>query len=274
MSKTYIGLVGKNCMIDKIYIGEPNKQIARMVKKAYIGDQNNKARLVFLFVSWTYSSPTLQSTHSGQTGSIYGYSNFEFDDQTGYFTLLGPKSEYSLDSLYSSGRYIYISAYHATGLHYMTLQKVSDKTTDSSYTYDVWTMKKSFGTDDTRYEENDTVIGYTSITKGGSASGPTFGLSGRFDTEFFEQFGDTGGKYYIKDPSEPGYYEYTVTYNPSTWSYTQSYVYYYPVQSTETFASRQSTGWNASSDMYRANETVVSTETYTVETYKISAIEN
>jgi hypothetical protein len=142
------------------------------------------------------------------------------------------------------------------------------------YTYDIWAMTKSIGEDKTRYEENDIVTGYTSLTKGSNASGPTFNLSGYFNTEFFEQFGEEGGKYYTKSSSEPGYCEWTVTYNPSNWGYTQSYIYHYPVQSSETFSSKQSTGWNATKDVYMGNEVVGSKSTYTVDTYRIKAIEN
>jgi hypothetical protein len=274
MSKTYFSPSGKACVVEKIYIGDPATSVARVVQKAYIGDSNNKAQLVFVFAPWYYSDPILQSTNTGQTGSISGYSDFQFDDQTGYFTLLGSKSTYNLANLYVNGNYVYTGAYHATGLHYMTLQKVVDKASVPTYTYDVWTMATKTGEDNLRYEENDIVTGYTSITKGGNASGPTFNLSGAFNTEFFEQFGDEGGTYYTKSSSEAGYREYTVTYNPSNWSYTQSYVYHYPVKSSTTFATRQSTGWNTNKSVYTANETVGSQTTYTVNTYKIEAVEN
>ena len=274
MSKAYISPSGKAYEVDKIYLGDPTKSIARVVQKVYVGDNNSKARLVYVFAPWSYSDPVLYSTSTGQVGSISGYGDFHFDNQTGYFTLLGSKTTYDLGSLYTSGKYVYTSTYHATGLQYMTLQRVVNKTSTPTYTYDVWAMAKENFTDNVRYEENDTVVGYTSITKGGNTSGPTFTLSGRFDTEFYEQFGEDGGKYYIKNSSDPGYYEYTVTYNPSTWNYSQTYVYYYPVRSSETFADRQSTGWNVSKDIYIANETVGSKYTYTVDTYKITATEN
>lgn len=274
MSKAYISSSEKNYLVDKIYIGDPNQSVARMVKKAYIGDENNIAQLVFIFALWYYSDPVLYSTSTGQTGSISGYSDFYFDDETGYFTILGSKSTYYLSDLYSSGNYVYIDSHHTTGLHYMTLQKVIDKTSVPTYTYDIWAMDKKIGEDKTRYEENDIVVGYTSITKGGNASGPTFNLSGYFNTEFYEQFGEEGGTYYTKSSSEPGYRKYTVTYNPSNWGYTQSYIHYYPVKSSETFATRQSTGWNANKDIYMNNETVGSKNTYTVATYRITAIEN
>ena len=274
MSKTYISASEKNYLVDKIYIGDPNQSVARMVKKVYIGDENNIARLVFIYAPWYYSDPVLYSTNAGQVGSISGYSNFQFDDETVYFTLLGSKSMHYLGDLYSNGNYIYTDIYHATGMHYMTLQKVVDKSSIPTYTYDIWAMDQKIGEDKTRYEENDTVVGYTSITKGGNTSGPTFNLSGYFNTEFYEQFGEEGGIYYTKSSSEPGYRKYTVTYNPSNWSYTQSYIYYYPVKSSETFATRQSTGWNANKDVYINNETIGSKTTYTVETYRITAIEN
>lgn len=274
MSKTYISPAGKACEVEKIYIGDPTASIARTVKKVYVGDENNRARLVFVFAPWSYSNPVLHSSIAGQVGTISGHNSFEFDDQTGYFTLLGSKVTYDLASLYASGSSVYTGAYHATGLYYMTLQKVVDKASVPTYTYDIWAMDKKIGTDPFRYEENDIVTGYASITKGGNASGPTFNLSGHFDTEFYEQFGEEGGTYYTKSSSEPGYREYTVTYNPSNWGYTQSYVYHYPVKSSETFATRQSTGWNANKDIYMANETVGSKSTYTVDTYQITAIEN
>ena len=274
MSKTYISPVDKAYGVEKIYIGDPNTSVARAVKKAYIGDLNGIARLIFMFAAWSYGQPKLSATATGQTDSISGYSNFEFDDETGYFTLLGAKTTYDLASLYSSGNYVYTGAYHATGLHYLELKKVSDMESIPMYTYDIWAMTKSIGEDKTRYEENDIVTGYTSLTKGGNASGPTFNLSGYFNTEFFEQFGEEGGKYYTKSSSEPGYCEWTVTYNPSNWGYTQSYIYHYPVKSSETFSSKQSTGWNANKDVYMANEVVGSKSTYTIETYNIEAIEN
>lgn len=274
MSKTYISASEKNYLVNKIYIGDPNRSIARMVKKVYIGDENNIAQLVFIFAPWCYSDPVLSSTSIDQVGSISGHSSFEFDDETGYFTLLGSKSTHYLSDLYASGNYVYTGVYHASGLQYMTLQKVIDKTSIPTYTYDIWAMDKKTGEDKTRYEENDIVVGYTSVTKGGNASGPTFNLSGYFNTEFYEQFGEEGGTYYTKSSSEPGYREYTVTYNPSNWGYTQSYIYHNPVKSSETFATRQSTGWNANKDIYIGNETVGSKSTYTVETYRITAIEN
>jgi hypothetical protein len=245
-----------------------------MVKKAYIGDENNIARLVFMFAAWYCDKPELYSTATGQTGSISGYDSFELDEETGYFTMLGSNLEHDLASLYNSGAYVYTDAYHTTGLHYLTAKKVSDKASTPMYTYDIWAMDKKICYDNLRYEENDTVTGYTTLTKGGNASGPTFSLSGYFDIEFFEQFGEEGGKYYTKDSREPGYYEWTVTYDPSSWGYTQSYVHYYPVQSSETFSSKQSTGWNANKDVYMANEVVGSKNTYTVDTYRIKAIEN
>ena len=274
MSKTYISPVDKAYGVDKIYIGDPNTSVARTVKKAYIGDPNGIARLIFMFAAWSYGQPVLSATATGQTGSISGYSNFEFDNETGYFTLLGAKNTYDLSSLYSSGNYVYTGAYHTTGNHYMEAKKVSGVQSTPIYTYDVWAMAKGRGEDGTRYEENDTVAGYTSITKGGNASGPTFNLSGYFNTEYFEQFGEEGGTYYTKDSSESGYYEWTVTYDPSNWGYTQSYVHHYPVKSSETFATKQSTGWNANKDIYMANEKVGSKSIYTVETYKIEAEEN
>lgn len=274
MSKTYISPSGESKLVNKIYIGDPDKSVARMVKKAYIGDENNIARLVFIFLAWSYNTPELYSTATEQTGSVSGHTAFEFDEETGYFTMVGSKSDHDLASLYDSGAYVYTDAYYATGLHYLTAKKVSNKTSIPMYTYDVWAMDKKIGYDNLRYEENDTVTGYTTLTKGGNASGPTFSLSGYFDTEFYEQFEDRGGKYYTKSSSEPGYREWTVTYNPSNWGYTQSYVHYYPVQSSETFSTKQSTGWNANKDVYMANEVVGSKNTYTVDTYRIKAIEN
>lgn len=274
MSKTYISPLGMTYLVDKIYLGDPSKSIARAVKKVYIGDENNIARLVFIFAPWYYGDPVLYSTNTGQTGSISGHDTFEFDDETGYFTLLGSETDHTLANLYASGAYVYTDTYHSTGLHYMVLQKVSDVLSIPTYTYDIWAMDRKYGEDGLRYEENDIVTGYTTITKGGNSSGPTFSLSGYFNTEFFEQFGEEGGTYYTKSSNEPGYYEWTVTYNPSNWGYTQSYIHYYPVKSSETFATRQSTGWNANKDIYMNNETVGSKTTYTVETYRITAIEN
>lgn len=274
MSKTYFSPSGTSKLVNKIYIGDPDKALARIVKKAYIGDENNIARLVFIFAPWSCGNPELYSTVTGQTGGISGHTAFELDEETGYFTLLGSKSTYDLASLYSSGDYIYTGAYHSTDLHYMELKKVSDITSVPMYTYDIWAMAKRTGQDSLRYEENDIVTGYTSMTKGGNASGPTFNLSGYFNTEYFEQFGEEGGKYYTKSASEPGYREWTVTYNPSNWGYTQSYIYHYPVKSSETFSSKQSTGWNATKDVYMGNEVVGSKSTYTVDTYRIKAIEN
>ena len=274
MSKTYISPSGTAYGVEKVYIGDPNTSVARMVKKAYIGDPNGIARLIYAFAPWSYKQPVLNATITGQTGNISGYAGFEFDEETGYFTLLGAKTTYSLASLYSSGNYVYTGAYHATGNHYMEAKKVSGVQSSLTYTYDVWAMAKSRGEDNMRYEENDIVVGYTSLTKGGNASGPTFNLSGYFDTEYFEQFGEEGGKYYTKPSKDPGYYEWTVTYNPSNWGYTQSYIYHYPVKSSETFATKQSTGWNANKDVYMANEVVGSKSTYTVDTYHIQAEEN
>ena len=274
MSKTYISPVDKAYGVDKIYIGDPNTSVARTVKKAYIGDPNGIARLVYLFAPWSYKQPVLNTTVTGQTGSISGYANFEFDEETGYFTLLGAKNTYDLASLYSSGNYVYTGAYHATGNHYLEAKKVSGVQSTPTYTYDVWAMAKDRVQDNVRYEENDTVVGYTSVTKGGDASGPTFSLSGYFNTEFYDKFEDRGGTYYTKPSKGPGYYEWTVTYNPSTWNYTQTYVHHYPVQSSETFATKQTTGWNANKDVYMANEVVGSKSTYTVDTYHIPAEEN
>lgn len=274
MNKTYISPSGTAYGVEKVYIGDPNTSVARMVKKAYIGDPNGIARLIYAFAPWSYKQPVLNATVTGQTGSISGYANFEFDEETGYFTLLGAKNTYNLANLYSSGNYVYTLAYHATGNHYLEAKKVSGVQSTPTYTYDVWAMAKARGTDNLSYEENDTVVGYTSVTKGGNASGPTFNLSGYFDTEFYDKFEDRGGTYYTIDPAEPGYYEWTVTYNPSTWNYSQTYIHHYPVQSSETFATKQTTGWNTNKDVYMANETVGSKSTYTVDTYHIQAEEN
>jgi len=274
MSKTYISPSSTACLVNKIYLGDPSKSIARAVKKAYIGDENNKAQLIFIYTSWSCSDPVLYSTATDQTGSISGYSNFEFDNETGYFTLLGSATDYTLANLYVSGACVYTETYHAPGMQYMVLQKVSDIKSTPMYTYDIWAMTKARGEDKIRYEENDTVTGYTALTKGGGASGPTFNLSGYFNTEFFEQFGEDGGTYYTIDRSEPGYYEWTVTYNPSNWGYTQSYVHHYPIQSSETFSSKQIVGWNVTKDVYMNNEVIGSKNLYTIETYRIIAMEN
>jgi hypothetical protein len=274
MGKTYIRSADTAYLVDNIYLGDPNTSIARVVKKAYIGDENNIAQLVFVFALWSCSEPTLYSTVTGQTGTISGHNTFEFDNETGYFTLLGSATDHTLASLYSSGAYVYTGAYHATGLQYMECKKVSDVASTPMYTYDIWAMAKGYGEDKTRYEENDTVVGYTTLTKGGNTSGPTFNLSGYFNTEFYDQFGEEGGTYYTKSSKESGYREYTVTYNPSTWGYTQSYIHHYPVQSSETFSSKQTIGWNATKDVYMNNEVVGSKNSYTVDTYRITAIEN
>lgn len=274
MSKTYISPSGTAYLVNKIYLGDPNTSIARVVKKAYIGDENNIARLVFIFAPWYCSEPTLYSTVTGQTGTISGHDTFEFDDETGYFILLGSATDHTLASLYSSDSCVYTYTYHATDMQYMEYKKVSDVVSTPMYTYDIWAMTKDIGEDATRYEENDIVTGYTTLTKSGNASGPTFNLSGYFDIEFFEQFGEEGGTYYTIDRSEPGYYEWTVTYNPSNWGYTQSYVHHYPVQSSETFSSKQTIGWNATQDVYMNNEVIGSKNSYTVETYRVTAIEN
>jgi hypothetical protein len=273
MSKTYLSIDGTALDIEKIYIGDPNSSVARFVERVYIGDENNIAQLVFIYIPWYCGDPVLYSTSSGQTGVITGHDSFEFDNQTGYFTLLGSESDHNLASLYASGEYVYTDAYHSIDLHFLEYQKVSDVESIPMYTYDIWAMAKAYGEDNLRYEENDTVTGYTTITKSGDTSGPTFSLSGYFNTEFFEQFGEEGGTYYTKSSSEPGYYEWTVTYNPSNWGYTQSYVHYYPVWSSETFSSKQSIGWNATKDIYMNNEVVGSKSTYTIETYRITAIE-
>lgn len=274
MSETYISPSGAAYLVNKVYLGDPNTSIARVVKKAYIGDENNIARLIFIFAPWYCSEPKLYSTVTGQTGTISGHDTFEFDDETGYFILLGSITNHTLASLYSSGSYVYTGAYHSTGLQYMEYKKVSDVVSTPMYTYDIWAMAKARGEDNIRYEENDIVTGYTTLTKSGNISGPTFNLSGYFNTEFYEQFGEEGGTYYTKSSKEPGYYEWTVTYNPSNWGYTQSYVHYYPVQSSETFSSKQIVGWNATKDVYMNNEVVGSKNSYTVETYRITAIEN
>lgn len=272
MSNTYISPSGTAYLVEKIYLGDPNTSIARAVKKAYIGDENNIAKLVFIFAPWYYSDPVLVATVNGQTGSISGHDTFHFDDQTGYFILLGSATAHTLSDLYASGACLYTYTYHITDLQYMEYKKVTDVESTPMYTYDVWAMTKEYVEDNVRYEENDTVVGYTTLTKGGNTSGPIFNLSGYFNTEFYDQFGEEGGTYYTKSSKEPGYYEWTVTYNPSNWGYTQSYIHHYPVQSSETFSTKQKIGWSA--NVYINNEVVGSKKSYTVETYRVTAIEN
>lgn len=170
MSKTYIGNASSvSRQSKKIYFSPAG--VAQKVKKAYLGDDNDIAQLVFSS-GWTLGAEVLSGTATGQTSSIRGYDSYTFTEDTGVIALSGSQTYHTLASLLSSGKPVYTAV--SSDTHTLTLKRVTDSSTSSSTSYSQgsWSStSKSSAYDDTFTVSGATSYSFNSTTGKYSVSG-------------------------------------------------------------------------------------------------------